>query len=175
MKKKLYEIFSKIKAQNIVISNEKFLDLWNAENCIPRIKLWHTLLNQFNVKFIIYVRRFDSYAESIYKERMLKKSNFTLTFNDFYENEFKETITNLRLSIKLLSELFGSESIILRKFEKESFVKGNLSTDFLNQIGINEHTICDKEVVENTGISLNISEALRHYKLYLIKNKNATL
>ena len=72
----MYEIFSKIKAQNIVVSNEKFLDLWNAENCIPRIKLWHTLLSQFNVKFIIYVRRFDSYAESIYKERMLK--NLTL-------------------------------------------------------------------------------------------------
>jgi hypothetical protein len=97
----------------------------NKRNAIRRTK---ELLSGFEeIKIICYLRRQDLWFESIYNERVKHWKHKGNSFNDFLngikENHFLE-------QLDLWAEVFGCENIIVRPYEKNQLVDGNVVDDF---------------------------------------------
>ena len=117
--------------KNIVISSEYFYST-NPDD----IK---DLLPQKQTIVIVYLRRQDSWAHSMYNQTV--KNHFQI----LSANEWLEGLTISRqdlpyyLSYQTLyewSRIYGNDKIIVKPYEKQQFVEGNIFSDFLNVLGI---------------------------------------
>lgn len=88
----------------------------------------------FKVKLITYIRRPDQYLESSFSTAI--KAGDTRTFSEFKESESRNEFRYNHL--KMLSnwtEVFGHENLILRVFERNKMIDGDIVSDVLNILG----------------------------------------
>lgn len=125
----------------------------------------------YNLKAIMYVRRIDTYIESAWKQWGLKNHE---NIEDFYNlhynlNRFQFTFNHL----EKLAQLFGTENIIVRPYEKKQLPNGLLH-DFMTTIGIDlestkwNHTE-NINIATNRGFNREVLEIL-HYCRDLFDN-----
>ena len=131
----------------VLLSAEDFsriLDLRELANAFAR----------FRPRIVIYLREQTAWVESMYNQRnkilfernsdlLFKKD--VLTHQRLFEFLKVERYTPLLQYDKLLqrwSDVFEAENIIVRPFAKEEMIGGNLMTDFMASIGIDDIRGC---------------------------------
>lgn len=159
------------KAENIILSSEEFSTI----DSIDKIQhLSKYLAGKYEVKIIIYVRRIDSYCESIYKQ--LVKFYGSRFSEDFSLNaNYVVNMFNPFDTIKKWEEIFGNNNIIVKVFEKRQ-MNNNLIKDFLISIKM-EFNFIDMDKIENINSSLSVknNEILKNINKLCNLNKEQHL
>lgn len=117
----------------------------------PRVKLVQEKYPAVDVKVIAYLRRIDSWIESAWKQRGIKKyANI-----DEYTAEpgISERFRVLLSALEYWESCIGKEKIIVRAYEKQQLPRG-LAADFLSCVGIDFNSF-DWEENEKTNLALN--------------------
>lgn len=162
-----------------------------------RINRIRQLFKDFDIKIVCYLRRQDLWIESAYgqmiKQLMWREFGeirkhiglnahlhdfpFSLTeksgfFNDVYILWFKRT--QYYSNIRLWSDVFGSENIIIRPFEKEQFKRGLVKDFFADILKIEEDKLTEiDETRFNDRVSRDLLEYLVKYQPDCSAYKNA--
>lgn len=162
-----------IKPQNVIISSEFFTGIKEFYNP-DMISLTRKILEEYETKIVIYVRKQDYFFRSLYSE-YAKSPLPNKVSNHLYENSSNKNIMRMREFIEQLKyqanyysilELwknsFGIKNIIVRPFEKEQMKNGSIVDDFLDIINLK----CDKSDINfNSSNFQNISYSGKIIKL----------
>lgn len=144
---KLLEDFSVSKSSSMLLSEEVLFTEYQDSIC-NRSNLFE-YLSGYEVKIIVYLKRSVEYLCGLWQEELRNKSTISLerylkTYN------YKECLK----IIDYLAEKVGDKNIIVKSFEKDSWVNGNLIDDFLSIFHIKNSTKF-KQLGSNNNISLS--------------------
>lgn len=128
----------------------------------------------FNIRIIVYLRRQDSFIESVYAQKV-KRGDTDLTFQDFLELVHKKQFHWISL-LDSYAKFFGKENIIVQRFDKEVLQTKNSLVQSFGTIINSEHLkVFENTVVENTGYSKDVMEFARMANKHLTKKERRTL
>ena len=148
-------IIENLDVNNIIISEEGFSILQNTKIWIDlRIK------DLFEVTVICYYRRAIDYLATSYAQNT-PSGNWKNTLDLL---EFIDRSTFIEDGVKKLHEyadIFGRENIVLKPFDKTSFVEGDLIKDFMNILGISNIENFSPSTKENPSYNRNEVEICR--------------
>ncbi|MBN1638299.1 MAG: hypothetical protein JW866_04995 [Ignavibacteriales bacterium] len=123
-----------------------------------------------DIYIIVYLRRQDTYLQSIY-HTIVCHNSFTGTFENFLD---KKNVINyysyLRLDedyftfLKKWSRIFGKEKIIVRPFERKQLYKEDIFSDFLKILGV--------ENIENFKVQKPVNVSFGREMLAFIRQMN---
>ena len=126
---KITKKFAKYKASSMILSEEiLFHQLGRNFSEHPSLSL---LASKFEVKIIVYLKKSVEYLATLWQESIKDHSDISL---ELYLEEFPYL-----LHLKVIDDLatkVGKENIIIRCFEKEDWLNGNLIHDFLSIFNI---------------------------------------
>lgn len=138
-------------AEKIILSSEGFFSL--GREAPAAIHLLKETFKEFNVKVIVYLRRQDKFLESNYAQSVKAAPFDRRTVSDLLFEVTTRDLYDYYDHIQPWATLFGKENIIVREFEKNQLINGNIIEDFLS-------------VIESSSVS---------YKdLHVVKDKNLT-
>ncbi|WGV25122.1 hypothetical protein [Halotia branconii] len=154
-----------INPNNVIISAEafNFYDVFYKPETIAKIK---DLLNDYEIKIVIYLRKQDDFLESCYRY-MVNIGACRVGIQEFF-NEFKHMFNYYQI-LENWAGIFGYENIIVRRFVKNKS-KNNNFDDFLKAINLLESKIIfEVNNIEN----INVSPSVKMTKILLhINNFN---
>ncbi|ABV37608.1 hypothetical protein Ssed_3004 [Shewanella sediminis HAW-EB3] len=144
-------------AQSVIISSECFLEQIPLDRIEPYLKKLNA-----HIKIIVYVRRQDEWAQSVYNE-IIKDSSRRYTGSILHMREIRMGWLNYNNVISQWENVFGSENIIVRPYDKAQMRNG-LYADFLSIFNIDN--VCDFEnpvtgKATNQGLSEDVILVLR--------------
>lgn len=138
--------------ETVVSSNEMFAFLFVPDAMMPAI----VKEVRCPIKVICYIRRPDSYLESVYKQRA-KNGFISPDPMKFYRNY----LPNLQYEnfLDVYAKYVGKENVIVRVFDRSVLRNGNVIYDFADQIGLSDLTdLEDVEITSNPSLSRPLSE-----------------
>lgn len=146
---------------NVILSNEI---IWRGMD-VDKKDFWELMIKEaqkgdFNIRVIVYLRRQDSFISSNWNQ--LVKRQWTEETFEHYISRVDRTMLNYYDKLERMAALIGKENIIVRRFDREKFVGGNIYSDFLDAVGIsitNEYVITKE--VRNTSLYGNTHEIKR--------------
>lgn len=115
----------------------------------------------YQIKIIVYLRRQVDYVLSWYNQLIkhsVSKKLSCLSWEEYFENYTAYIAVDYLKYLRQLEKFFGKENLIIRRFDRKSFVNNSLVDDFLNIIGLQkDNDFIDEEEVtkRNSGISEN--------------------
>lgn len=123
---------------NVILSDE---NMWKKCEC--RENLWTDLmswakLHKIQVKVIVYLRRQDEYAVSLWAQRV-KVGHWdcsTDTFEQWLKNYEEKEVLDYAGRIEQFVNFFGRENVIVRKYARDEFENGDVFSDFLKIFGL---------------------------------------
>jgi len=132
---------------------------------------------------ILYLRRQDDYLDSTYKERVKSpKRQETSTFDEYVkkyltEEEPLQSKIDWYSMLQKWSNYFSKDQIVVRVYESDQFVGGNLFTDFLNTLGLEQSPSLTYPGVTDSNPSLSpyLTEFLRRTNAQRSQEEQATL
>ncbi len=153
----------------IVLSDEYF---WNNRDM--NNEKWNEYKNRFaemgaDLKLIVYLRRQDLMIQSYWAQ--LVKQTMTMSFKEYIESEQGSYfILNYDERLAEMAEAVGKENIIVRVYEKQQYYGGNITSDFLNILGLeltDEYIMADKIFnVSLEGPYLEVKRLLNYDEKY---------
>lgn len=146
---------------NVILSNEI---IWRGMD-VDKKDFWELMIKEaqkgdFNIRVIVYLRRQDSFISSNWNQ--LVKRQWTEETFEHYISRVDRTMLNYYDKLERMAALIGKENIIVRRFDREKFIGGNIYSDFLDAVGIsitNEYVITKE--VRNTSLYGNTHEIKR--------------
>lgn len=118
--------------------------------------------NGYNVKVLVYLRRQDDYLISrwnqLIKERRISES-LPLHLRKVLSGE--PLLVNYDESLDRIAKIVGKENIIVRRFERSSWVNGSVYDDFKDAIGLGDAFLKIPEQNENMSLKNNFVEFQR--------------
>ncbi|NOR87726.1 MAG: hypothetical protein GQ527_08970 [Bacteroidales bacterium] len=151
-------------SKKLILSNEHCSSRLTTLQEIKQLKdLLSAVATQ--TKVIIYLRKQDDYITSLYSTYI--KIGGTETFQNFLKYKEKEYRYNYEKILGLWTEVFGTENIIIRLYEKESFFEGNIVLDFLKIIGIHKHSKFIFQSSKNKSMDTKSLEFLRNLNFHM--------
>ena len=86
---------------------------------------------------VVYLRRQDEQLESFYNEKVKGMPKLTLTFSEYLNEGYNDYFPlDYAAELDRFASYLGKEHVIVRTYEKERFVGGNIFADFLDAIGL---------------------------------------
>ncbi|MGN0460161.1 MAG: hypothetical protein ACI4HL_04520 [Ruminococcus sp.] len=150
---------------NIILSDES---IWWA-TCFHRKDLWDMLKEEsekhnYSIKIIVYLRRQDEFLLSRYNQLVKAMNSHSESFEEYYNNCMTERRKIVEYCEKIdgIAEVLGKENIIVKRFDRDFFYKGDVIADFLHIFGLeltDEYAPLDDDL--NVGIGLNSGEIKR--------------
>lgn len=110
----------------------------------------------YNVKCIIYLRRQDSFLNSVCLQLIKNHKKTEFNYNEWEGHAYYSN------KLKFLEELFGLANVIVKPYEKQQFIGGSIFSDFLSIFGVeltSEYALPEKTV--NPSLSPNYAELKR--------------
>lgn len=146
-------------ATTAIISSEEFCTLTEEE-----IRILGTFLVAEDVTIVAYLRSQDELLDSFY--RMLvrwSERRICDDFDEFMEGLLESAFLNYYDNISRWSQVFGTERIVLRKYDRSTMMDGDISTDFMNTIGVDVGAAWWRDSNdENASLSAYSTEYLRY-------------
>lgn len=154
---------------NIILSDESIWYLSSYGKC----DIWDKLKAEadahgYQIKIIVYLRPQDDFFISnwnqVIKEN-LKWNHMNSTIDAYMEKTLNQRSERYAYDKKLdlISDFFGKENIIVRRFDRHAFYGGNIYTDFLYCLGLEltDDFILLENEVNNTSLNGNSLEIMR--------------
>lgn len=123
---------------NVILSEER---LWNAIYYDPMSFLEFlpkdAAEHHYCIKIVVYLRRQDLFLTSLWNQRV-KATKSGETLPEYLDNLAvrKPLYADYEKTLQTLSDTFGMENIIVRRFEPASWVDHSITKDFLDAIGM---------------------------------------
>ena len=144
---------------NVIISDEA---VWHSSSYF-RKNIFAILKKKadeqgYQIKIIVYLRRQDQFLLSRWNQSV--KQNFSyaakMTCEEYFFKVRKKEKKIFEYATKLdeISDYFGKENIIVRRFQKDSWKDGSIIHDFMHEIGL-EVTEEFKELEKEANLRLN--------------------
>ena len=150
----------------IILSDE---GIWWDAHTKRRRTLWKELRacmekGEYRIRVIVYLRRQGQLVESQWNQRIKHAVavDNALTWAEFLGDYDKYVAPDYAADLKRIEKELGLEALIVRRFQRDSFVGGNILNDFLHQIGLElteQYKIPEEEL--NQRFSGNIVELKR--------------
>ncbi|MGN0475773.1 MAG: hypothetical protein ACI4HM_00390 [Ruminococcus sp.] len=150
---------------NIILSDES---IWWATS-FYRKDLWDMLKEEgenhnYCIKIIVYLRRQDEFLLSRYNQLVKAMNSHSEPFEEYYDTCMTQRRKILEYCEKIdeIAEVLGKENIIVKRFDRDFFYKGDVIADFLHIFGLeltDEYAPLDDDL--NVGIGLNSGEIKR--------------
>lgn len=144
-------------SDTVVVSSEEFSRI-GLNQCDPaEIR---DLLHSHNVRIVVYLRRQDLFLESCYNQ--IRKAHLNAPeFKEFIENDFAGSyLEHLPLDYHTLidrwSSAFGTQSMIVKIFDKSLFVNESIYEDFLSILS-DDRSLCKNLIKRSSSIGVNES------------------
>lgn len=140
---------------SIVLSSENFI-----KN--KTLKQVEKFFRGYDVYVVIYLRRHDLWWESSYSQalKMVNNPPWNKGINNYIKFSKNRGIGNYRSIVDKWSNVFGTEKVIVKPFEKSQIHNG-LVKDFLETVGlINQNYLPDEPQLANSSLSLKAMELL---------------
>lgn len=132
--------------QNIILSSEEFDRLNRVE--IKKLKEYFV---DFNIKIIVYLRRKDSYIESMYQ---------TDVISNVEKNNINEYIKNVPVPLNYYKfimdwkNIFGEDNISVNFYCKKSLQSNDIVVDFYSKLGVNIANFIDFNISREVNKSV---------------------
>jgi peptidoglycan/xylan/chitin deacetylase (PgdA/CDA1 family) len=123
---RLQELAEEISAsdcETALVSHENICNLSR-----PELLEFVSCLSGCTFDVVLYVRRQDHYAESLYNQHVKAGVAFSGSFDEHFENY--RSRYDYRQMVERLGAVFGLESIVVRPYEQEAFFEGSIFADF---------------------------------------------
>jgi hypothetical protein len=117
-----------------------------------------------NVKIITYLRRQDEFVESWYKQ-IVKADGELVDIELLKDRLYEAGALDYEKLLSSYEAVVSKDSIIVKAYEKSSFVGGNIITDFLSIFGLQD--LCNPTVVNEI-----VNPSLCREQLYLARIVN---
>ena len=132
------EKLKSIPQNNLIFSSEGYTG--GFENDINIVKQKAEILNKilqgFNVKVIIYLRRQDQLIESLYIQSVQAGNSYI--FNEYLNDIIDYKYFDWQNLINIFSDHFGSQNIFARPYDKTLFYKNNIIYDFFSVLDLKD-------------------------------------
>lgn len=95
--------------------------------------------HQIQLKIIIYLRSQADYVMSWYNQLIkhsVSETLSSLTWEEYLKNYKRYVALDYYKYLNILSDIFGKENIIVKRFDRAFFKNGSLVDDFMNIFGI---------------------------------------
>lgn len=157
---------------NVVLSDEQF---WNNKEM--NTEKWAQYKEKFaqmgaDLKIIVYLRRQDLLIQSYWAQQV--KETMTMSFKQYIDSG-KYTYFNVDYAKRLeeIAAAVGKENMIVRVYEKQQYVGGNILSDFLNILGLemtDEYAQADRVINASLeGSCLEVKRLLNNSPVYKSK------
>lgn len=153
----LLKEFEESKSNNLIISTERFHILETPE----QIKILKNLLEGYNIKIIIYLRRQDLFIQSAYGQQI--RGQLSITIQDFLKKKIPATkLLDYYSRLEMWSNVFGKENITVQPFERKQLGNGLINNffSFLEITDTQNFNLTEYEKV-NMGLNSYETELLR--------------
>lgn len=133
--------------KSVIISDE---GLWHYAGT-PRVdmKAIAKVLKAYDTRIIVYFRRPDQFLESWYYQG-IKKDTGQWQFSEFLASPVVRKATNFRAKLKFFAKMFGRDNIIVRPFERSQLVGGDIFSDFLHAMGVEDRGFAPEQAANVT-------------------------
>ncbi|MFG5150616.1 hypothetical protein [Campylobacter lari] len=122
---------------NTIFSSESIHASLNYEELV-RLKNTLYAMGFDKIKILVYFRDIGNMLNSLCSEDV--KCGFIIDAyfdnNSLSKKPFLMNMLNYKENVKLYSEIFGKENLIVRLFDKNEFYQGDLLKDFIHSIGL---------------------------------------
>ncbi len=161
--KNLAEELNNTKTNKVILSNEHCSSRLVS---IEEIELLKSFLGKFfeDIKIIIYLRRQDKFLLSTYSTAV--KCGYTRRFSIPSEQVIKKRYDYWNI-LKKWESVFGKENIVVKVFERNQMLEGNLFKDFTNILGININNRYQITPILNESLDIYCLEFLRLVNYYI--------
>ncbi len=136
--------------QGFVIVREEFRSydkvILSDENIWSRQRLddfWESVTEGFSqigadIRVIVYLRSQDDQVESNWNQKVKdKKTRMQISFEQFMEEErYYYMPFDYKSALDRIASYVGKDNIIVRVYEKQQFLGGNIFSDFLSAVGL---------------------------------------
>jgi hypothetical protein len=135
------------KIDKVIISSELFFSLNGAP-----LEDIRNLLNGHEIKVISYLRRQDQLYSSFYNQDVKGARQWERNAYEFYNTHqlFKKSYLEV---LGAWASVFGKENVIIRPFETEQLINGDIVEDFCSHVGVKALT--HDNVFENDALGMN--------------------
>lgn len=121
----------------LVLSCEFAYKAFNKPKSLKYIK---SLFSEFDINFVVYLRRIDKHANAALLQSLKRGNWFGLRDFSTLKTRTKERVIRNHLDLpnllKKISSVFGSQKIILRSFDPACLYKSDVVSDFFHVIGL---------------------------------------
>lgn len=135
------------KADKVIISSELFFSLNGAP-----LEDIHELLKDHEIKIVTYLRRQDQLYSSFYNQDIKGARQWERSAYEFYNTHqlFKKSYFE---TLDAWALVFGKDNIVVRPFEIEQLINGDIVQDFCSLVGVKGLTY--NNVFENDALGMN--------------------
>jgi hypothetical protein len=159
-------------AENVILSNEM---LTSEYSDILRIaeKIHEKIALDYDVTVIVYLRRQDLYINSLYNEGIVSGNRKAEWSIEEFLNGGHIPELDYYVLVQSWANVFGKENIVVRPFEKQQFLEGDIIKDFLHSIGTGwqEEFIVPEEESKNPSPDIMLVEAVRQLNRIPLQNR----
>jgi hypothetical protein len=136
--------------QSVIISTELFFG--QSKNLEPIVEEMSNYLRGHEVKVIVYLRRQDQLYSSFYNQDVKGMRQWPDSAYQFYETH-QLLECGYHSLLGMWSQAFGKKHIIIRPFEPEQWLNGDIVQDFCGSIGIEPLSSKYEDHNESLGIT----------------------
>ena len=140
-------------ADTMILSSE---DLTFIENDAKAMNFVKSKFAEFDVKIIAYVRNPIEFLLSLYGHRM-RLGEVRQPFMEYYSNNMNHNIACYAVRLKQWENIFGLKNIRVRKYDPENFYAGNIASDFLYALDL-DNIALEQPKVSNESLHPWLSE-----------------
>jgi len=129
------------KGEIVLLSSECFMQKDRYISLIERLKDIYS-----SIKIIVYLRRQDQWIESVYKQVVKEEPDrkikpFTQWIEDYLKNNHGFYYSpNWYELLEKWATYFKRENVIVRVYEKQQFINGNIFSDFVDIFKLKDQT-----------------------------------
>ena len=136
--------------ESVVISSELFFgQVKKLESMLEDVS---TYLRGHEIRVIVYLRRQDQLYSSFYNQDVKGVRQWPGSAYQFYEtHQIFENDYHCMLGV--WSKVFGKKHIIIRPFESEQWLNGDIVQDFCTLVGVKPFTSAYKDQNESLGMT----------------------
>lgn len=131
--KPLWKKISNTKCKTMLVSSEVFHSRAAKENREDFFGDIKSIMKNFEIKIIFYIRRQDQWIQSAYEE-WIKSGH--IRNGDSLNEVVKVQNKDLTKQLFFLADFFGKENIIVKPFERSQFIGGSIYQDFMSCLDI---------------------------------------
>ena len=124
--------------QNLIFSSEGYTAGLLSDMAIvrQRAEILATILSDFNVKVVLYLRRQDQFIESMYSQAIHEGHSYT--FDEYFSEVCDFRNLDWQILIDIFAGQFGKDNLIVRPYDRNLFYQNDIVPDFFSSIGLKD-------------------------------------